>query len=42
LTVLDAAASPRAAAALALYMLSSDGQKVLRKYGFDAPLLGKD
>jgi molybdate transport system substrate-binding protein len=27
------------AGALALFILSSDGQKILMRYGFDAPLL---
>jgi ABC-type molybdate transport system substrate-binding protein len=39
LTLLEASAAPRAAAALALYILSNDGQQVLQKHGFDAPLL---
>jgi molybdate transport system substrate-binding protein len=42
LTVLEATAAPRAAAALAFYILSNDGQRILRKHGFDAPLLGKE
>jgi molybdate transport system substrate-binding protein len=42
LTVLEAAAAPRTAAALALYILSNDGQRVLHEHGFDAPLLGKE
>jgi hypothetical protein len=29
-------------AALALYILSKDGQRVLHEHGFDAPLLGKE
>ena len=41
LTVLDAAAAPHAAATLALYILSNDGQRILHKHGFDAPLLWK-
>jgi molybdate transport system substrate-binding protein len=39
LSLLETSAAPRAAAALALYILSNDGQQVLQKYGFDAPLL---
>jgi hypothetical protein len=42
LTLLEAAAASRPAAALALYILSSDGQGILRKHGFDARLLGKE
>ena len=42
LTVLEATAAPRAAAALAFYILSNDGQRILRKHGFDAPLLAKE
>jgi Bacterial extracellular solute-binding protein len=42
LTVLETAAAPRAAAALALYILSNDGQRVLHEHGFDAPLLNED
>jgi ABC-type molybdate transport system substrate-binding protein len=41
LTVMDTAAAPRAAATLALYILSNDGQRILHKHGFDAPLLWK-
>ena len=39
LTLLETSAAPRAAAALALEILSNDGQQVLQKHGFDAPLL---
>ena len=39
LTLLETSAAPRAAAALALDILSNDGQQVLQKHGFDAPLL---
>jgi molybdate transport system substrate-binding protein len=42
LTVLETAAAPCAAAALALYILSNDGQQVLHEHGFDAPLLNED
>jgi ABC-type molybdate transport system substrate-binding protein len=42
LTLLEAAAAPRSAAALAFYILSSDGQRILRKHGFDAPLLRRE
>jgi ABC-type Fe3+ transport system substrate-binding protein len=39
LTLLETSAAPRAAAALAFYILSNDGQQVLQKDGFEAPLL---
>ncbi len=38
LTVLQAA-DPKAALPLVLYMLSAEGQAILARYGFDAPLL---
>ena len=42
LTVLNTAAAPRTAATLALYILSTAGQRILHKHGFDAPLLAKE
>jgi molybdate transport system substrate-binding protein len=38
LTILTAAPSPRGAGALVLFILSRDGQAILRDAGFDAPL----
>jgi len=42
LTLLESSSAPRAAAALASYILSNDGQQVLHKHGFNAPLLRRE
>ena len=42
LTLLETSSAPSAAAALAFYILSNDGQQILQKHGFNAPLLRQE